>query len=239
MMEAYFDESGIHSHAKVCIVAGFYSDQGAWREFEDSWNAILADYPELADEGFHAKRFWGRFERKRVGNYEGWDDERADLFLERLVSCIVGHQIFPIGYGVIVAEFMRRDLHSRQWLTGARFSKTTGKAKTSGCPNKAYYLPFQFCVLKAAQKSNATLEDKIHISVGLDRTFHGYASSLYKFLLVDERLPESLRGRLGTLQNPLAKDTPGLQAADLIAKVMYDASLAALANPTNYAPQLC
>lgn len=236
MMEGYFDESGIHAKARVCLVAGFYGDQDAWRGFEDRWKSIMADYPELGDEGFHAKRFYGRKTGNRVGKYANWSNEKADKFLDRIVSCIVSCRIYPIGYGLIVEDFLALPLMDRQWLTGARFSKTTGEAKTSGCPNKPYYLPFNFCVLKSAEKSTATSIDKINIFVGLDRTFHGYASSLYKYLLVDDRLSEKLRSCLGTLANPLAKDTPGLQAADLLAYVMYDASLVALTNPPKYQP---
>lgn len=236
VMEAYFDESGIHDRAKVCVVAGFYGDQSSWREFENGWNAILSDYPALSGEGFHAKRFYGRKNGRRVGPYSRWSDDEAGQFLERLLSCVVSNHIFPIGYAVIVADFLALPLFSRQWFTGAKFSKV-GRAKTSGCPNKPYYVPFQFCVLKAAQRAAAIAEDKLHISVGLDRNFHDYAAALYEYLLVDERVPESLRDRLGTLRNPPAKDTPGIQAADLIAYVMYGSSLAALENPDYHPPE--
>jgi len=75
----------------------------------------------------------------------------------------------------------------------------------------------------------------MHFFVGIDRKFHEYASDLYNYILIDERLPESLRGQLGTLSNPLSKDTPGIQAADLLAYRMYRASLDALSKP-NYEP---
>jgi hypothetical protein len=78
MMEAYFDESGIHDGAKVCVVAGFYGTQPAWRVFENQWKKILSDYPELDGEGFHAKRFFARNEnQERVGRYIGWADEKV------------------------------------------------------------------------------------------------------------------------------------------------------------------
>ncbi|MGC2472864.1 MAG: DUF3800 domain-containing protein [Candidatus Sulfotelmatobacter sp.] len=228
-MEAYFDESGIHDRARVCVVAGFYGNQEAWRNFESGWNDILSKHPELDGEGFHAKRFYARKDGKRVGRYKDWSDAKAREFLERLATHIVSStKIFPIAYAVIVDDFMNMPLRSRQWLTGAKFAKHNGKPTTSGCPNKPYYMPFTFCVLKAAQKSAFISSEKLHVFVGLDRTFHGYASNLYRFLTIDERLPMPLRAKLGTLANPLAKDTPGLQAADLLAYTMYDASLIAL-----------
>jgi len=232
MMEAYFDESGIHEQAKVCVVAGYYGTQTAWRKFENQWKKILLDYPEIGGEGFHAKRFFGRNERKeRLDGYAGWSDEKANKLLERLVQCTIRNRVFPIGYALIVEDFLALPLESRQWFTGAKFSKPLGKLESYGCPDKPYYLPFQFCALKAAQLSNA---EKLHYFVGIDRTFHGYAAELYKFLMVDERIEPALRNRLGgTILNPLAKDTPGLQAADLLANRIYRAALKKLADPNS------
>ena len=64
-MEAYFDESGIHDGAKVCVVAGYYGTEMAWKKFEGQWNKILLDYPELNGEAFHAKRFFARDENQK------------------------------------------------------------------------------------------------------------------------------------------------------------------------------
>lgn len=231
MMECYFDESGIHDGAKVCVVAGYYGTQIAWRKFEDQWKKVLRDYPEITD-GFHAKRFFAKNENKeRLDGYAGWSDDKANKFLERLVQCTLRNRIFPIGYAVMVADFLGLPLETRQWFTGARFSKLDGSAETNGCPNKPYYLPFQFCALKAAQLSNA---EKLHYFVGIDRTFHGYAAELYNFLMIDERMEPEMRNRLGgTLLNPPAKETPGLQAADLLANRMYRAALKKLADPNS------
>jgi hypothetical protein len=140
--------------------------------------------------------------------------------------------------GVIVKDFLGLSIHNRQWLTGARFSKIDGSAETEGCPDKAYYVPFHFCILKSATISNANPTDKIHFFVGTDRTLHSYASALFDYLLIDDRLDESLRNRLGTIVNPRAKDTPGLQASDLLVYRMYRASKDRLATPESDPPQL-
>jgi len=68
MIEGYFDESGIHDGAPVCLVGGFYGTQAAWRRFETQWNHILSHYPELVGIG-HAKAFFARDKGKRVGEY--------------------------------------------------------------------------------------------------------------------------------------------------------------------------
>lgn len=231
-IEAYFDESGIHKQAPVCVVAGFYGTGIAWRKFEKRWNTILLDHG-LLETGFHSKEFFGRKDKKRIGQYEGWSDQKARNLLERLVQIILSSRVFPIGYASIVADFNALPLVSRQWLTGAKFRKTNGEYISGGCPSKCYYLPFQFAALKSATLSNANATDKIDFFVGLDRTFHEYASELYQFLLADGRLPEPLRSLLGEISYPLSRDTPGVQAADLLAYRIYRGAKEKLAEPNS------
>jgi hypothetical protein len=220
MIEAYLDESGIHDGAKVCVVGGYYGSQAAWRKFEKEWNKIIASYPELQNRGFHAKEFFRRENGKRVGVYADWDDDKARKFLDRLVQAIMRNRIFPIGYAIVVQDFLDLPLPDRKWLTGAKFT-LGGKCVTSGCPRKSYYVPFQFCVLDSARMSGATQIDKIHFFAGLDRSFHEYASSLYNYLFNDVRLQASIQDLLGGIHYPLAKDTPGIQGADLLVYRLY------------------
>lgn len=237
MLEAYFDESGIHADAKVCVVAGFYSRQAPWRRFERQWNAVLSKHPELKDKGFHAKVFFARANGKRVGPYRDWSDAKAQQFLNHLLKCINDNWIFPVGFGVVVPDFLGLPLTIRQWLTGAKFLPS-GEYVNSGCPQKSYYVPFQFCVMGAGKMSSASQDDKIHFFAGLDRTFSGYASEMLRNSLNDSRLPEALRSRLGSISFPLSKDTPGIQAADLLAYRMYRHSLDLLKDPETPTPAL-
>lgn len=231
VIEAYFDESGIHENAEVCVVAGYYGTQKAWRGFEKQWDKILSDYPELK-QGFHAKKFFRRDNRKRVGEYADWDDIKARRFLDRLVQCIIGNRIFPISFAIIVGDFRKLPLMERKWLTGARFT-INGKPISSGCPNRSYYVPFDFCVLDSARMSGANVTEKIDFFVGLDRSFSGYANTLYSFVLSDARLPASVRNLLGRISYPLASSTPGLQAADLLAYRLYRFALDKVAAKQN------
>jgi hypothetical protein len=228
MIEAYFDESGIHDKAKVCVVAGYYGSQAAWWKFEKQWQAIISGYPELYNYGFHAKVFFGRTDtRERLGPYKGWSDDKAGKFLDRLMQAIIRNRIFPISYGIVTNDFLVLPLKTRQWLTGAKFD-AQGNASSSGCPNKGYYLPFSFCVLDSSRMSGANKVEKIHFFAGLDRTFYEYANSLYRFILEDSRLPTSIKSLLGQISYPLAKDTPGLQAADLLSNRLYRFALSQL-----------
>jgi|SRR5579859_1628428 len=220
MIEAYFDESGIHDQAKVCVVGGYYGSQAAWRTFERQWKRIIADYPEIQNRGFHAKEFFDRVKGKRTGDYKEWDNDKGRQFLDRLVQAIMRNRIFPISYAIVIEDFRSLSLETRQWLTGAKF-RPDGKCVSSGCPNKSYYLPFSFCVLDSARMSGANPIDKVHFFAGLDRSFHEYASTLYRFILIDSRLQASVKELLGQISYPLAKDTPGLQAADLLVYRLY------------------
>jgi hypothetical protein len=219
MFEAYFDESGIHQGAEICVVGGFYGTHAAWRRFENQWNKIIDDYPELAGEGFHAKVFFDRASGKRVGPYKTWDDAKATKFLDRLVQTIMRNRIFPIGYAIVVQHFSDLPQKTREWFTGAKFT-INGKRISSGSPKRSYYVPFQFSVLEAAKASGT--KEKIHFFVGLDRSFSEYADGLYKYLLEDSaRIPDLYRSVLGSINFPLAKETPGLQAADLLSYRLY------------------
>jgi hypothetical protein len=66
--------------------------------------------------------------------------------------------------------------------------------------------------------------EKVHFFVGLDKNFYGYATDMYHRTFNDPRV--RLRELLGTIAAPLSKDTPELQAADLLAHCLYSDYLA-------------
>jgi len=219
--EAYFDESGIHDGAKLCAVGGYYGTEEAWRKFEKQWRAILKDNG-LLEIGFHAKDFYRRKDGKRVPPYADWANEKAAKFENRLIQAIMRSRIVPFGHGVVVAEWNNLPYDMRKFLSGAHRRK--GKFLSSGAPAKSYYLPFQLCVSEAVCSSGA--QDKVHLFAGLDRTFSDYAGILYRQLFNDPRLSQTTKDKMGTLAFPLAKDTPPLQAADLLVYQLYQFGLA-------------
>ena len=107
MLEVYFDESGIEKSAPLCIVAGYCAGQLDWRKCETRWRRAL---DKEGIETFHSKEFWGRYKGNRVKPYEGWTDERANKFLERLVCAIEQYGLMPIAHGIVVADWNRFDL---------------------------------------------------------------------------------------------------------------------------------
>jgi len=217
MMHAYLDESGIHDGAALCVIAGFFGGPGQWRKFEPLWKRALADFDV---ECFHSEEFRAKDTKgNRIGPYVGWTAERDQAFLDRLVSAVVRYKIHPIASGIIVTDFRAYSLDERRYLTGAEIRR--GKFRTSGCPSKPYFLPFQSCLQRICD--HAGVSAKAHFFFGSDRTFSEYALSLFKHLQKIAK-PE-LRIKLGTIAFPLAKDTPALQAADLLSYTMYQEGL--------------
>jgi hypothetical protein len=209
------DESGIHEGAKICTVAGYYGTQAAWGKVEREWRKVLADH-NLEPCGFHAKEFWARTpDGQRVPPYDGWDDAKAEKYIDRLVQVIQRNRIFPFGHGVVVAHWNAFPLEDRKAMTGASFKN--GRFTSSGSPRKSYYLPFLLCVLDSLRNSGTT--EKVHFFAGLDRTFSNYARVLYNDVSANQLLPR--RDLLGTLAFPLSKDTPPLQVADLLVYQLY------------------
>jgi hypothetical protein len=219
-IQSYMNESGIHHGAKLCVVAGYYGTKAAWEIFERQWRSVLRNH-HIEQVGFHAKRFWKRTKTgERVPPYTGWNDETANRFLERLVQTVLRNRIFPFGYGVVEEDWMRLPLNARRILTGATYRR--GRFSSSGSPNRSYYLPFIFSLSASLARSGAAeVAEKVHFFVGLDRTLSGYARDLYRRALEDPRVREPFRNLFGTLSFPLSKDTPQLQAADLLAHRLY------------------
>jgi uncharacterized protein DUF3800 len=224
--ESYMDESGIHEGAKICTVAGYYGTELAWKRFEKEWHRVLKGHG-LEDIGFHAKDFWRKENGKRVvPPYDQWDDVRANRFIERLLQAILRNRIFPFGHGVVTAHWESFSLEARKLLTGARHHN--GKFVTSGSPDRSYYLAFMFCVLDSVRHSGTRL--KVNFFAGLDKSFSDYASILYKQVCDDPNL--SIHHLLGTIAFPLSKDTPQLQAADLLVYRLYRHNMARFKGPT-------
>ena len=231
VIESYLDESGIHGDAKICVVAGYYGTHAAWRKFEGEWRVILRKYG-LESHGFHAKEFWGHKNGKRVPPYDGWTDEKASSFIDSLVQTITRNRIFPVGNAIIVGEWNALSLDQRRSLSGAEFKN--GRFVSSGSPNKPYYIPFLFCVYNSVNHSGTT--EKVHFFAGLDKDFSKYAVVLYQGILKDERI--LVRDLLGNIDFPLSKDTPPLQAADLLAYQLYQHNLVRFHRSTTKSPIL-
>jgi hypothetical protein len=216
MLEAYLDESGIHDGALICVISGYFADQGTWRKFEEAWRSMLHDFNVPLKE-FHFKDLYphrrGWFQKHWTGDHLALREAAADI--------VASHpEISPISVGVIVNDFKYFSDSERRYFTGGTL-RETGIVKGAASPNKPYFLPFQLCLIRVCEY--APVDSKAHFFFGIDRLFRGYASELFAQIANSPRRGEGYewKDRLGMPGYPKAKETPQLQAADMLANLTY------------------
>jgi Protein of unknown function (DUF3800) len=221
MLEGYFDESGIHDGADVCVVAGYFADQDRWKKFEPQWRAAndREDIPE-----FHAKEFFGPHP---PGNrYHGWTDGRCRHYLNRLLRVINDCSLSPVGSAVVIADWKALRIEQRRYFTGGEWHPTKLKFLSSGCPSKPYYVPFQECISRVAK--HCQKEEIAHFSFDLNNQFSGYAKNLYALM---KGYPLPYKDHLGVLSLPTSIEAVQLQAADLLCFLFKEHIPKRLRNP--------
>jgi hypothetical protein len=139
---------------------------------------------------------------------------------QRSLSAIAKSEIYPVSSGILVDDFFSFTEDQRKFFTGATIMPNW-KIKNSGSPNKPYFIPFQRIL------ENVTSYTKpgrtANFSFGLDRPMEKYAKPFFKQIKDSpwRGIGWSTRDRLGEPSFPLAKETPQLQAADLLSFLTY------------------
>jgi hypothetical protein len=211
VIDAYLDESGIHEGAGVCVVGGYWSSRTRWRQLDTDWRKALAKFTVPLDR-FHAKDLFPRGE----GVFAKWSQADCESLLRALADAIVDSQVSPITSGIVVKDFHSFSENQRRFMTGATIKK--GKRVSTGCPDKPYFVVFQHCIRRIA--CYAPGGGKAHFFFGLDRPFGGYATSLLEEIKKNP-FQINCKERLGDPFYPRAKETPNLQAADLLVHLTY------------------
>jgi hypothetical protein len=203
--DVYLDESGIHGGAPVCIIAGYFGRVHHWKPLEKQWRATLKRH-NFPMEEFHAKELVGRAEYEEM--------------LMALASVIANCRVHPVTDGIVVSDFFSFSLNQRKYLTGATFCGGP-KVVKGGNPERPYFVPFQLVLQKVTDYTPPL--GKAHFTFGIDRTFYGYASSMFAKIKNTQARPTEWQSktRLGNALSALAKETPELQAADLLSYLTY------------------
>ncbi|SRR5579871_3997936 len=222
MIQAYLDETGIHEGAGVCAIGGYFGGPGQWKKQGSEWCVILKRY---GVEEFHAKQFWAfNDEGERVGPYRGWNNNKADAFLNELVSTIESNsKLHPVCSVVVMQSWNKLSQNQRRFLTGGKLVR--GKFKSSGCPSKPYFLPFQACVMNAA--AHAPIGGKAHYFFDLNKQFKGYALDCFALL---KSYDLKVKDRIGDIDFKTGLEAVQLQAADLYCYQLYQYALRKVAN---------
>jgi hypothetical protein len=97
MLSAYFDESGTHQDSPVCVVAGLVASPKQWMRFTPAWQKILDDFdiPE-----FHMKHF-----AHSVGPFRGWDQDRRDKLMRRLIPLIQRVASYRVWTAIVMEDY--------------------------------------------------------------------------------------------------------------------------------------
>ncbi len=218
MIDAYLDESGIHDGAAICVIAGYFAGRGWWRRFEKRWRKTLDSF------GFPMEKFHAKDLLKEGNRY----------YNPELVRALVGtteefsQKIHPVSIGIIVEDFQSFSADDRKFMTGATLMLKNQELKGTGSPNKAYYVAFQHCLKRVA--GYAPRGGKAHFFFGLDRAHAGYAVDLFQKAKNDPDC--SFQKQLGQITFPLARETPQLQAADLLVHLTYLYAVRMIENQT-------
>jgi hypothetical protein len=210
VIEGYIDESGIEDGANVCVMCGLFGGKGQWKKFERDWGKALSDSDVPLDK-FHALDLVGRNGKRRRFFYN-WTDDQYDTLMRRLCKAVTSYKIYPVTHAIVIPDFNSFPEIQRRFFTGAEIRN--GRLVSSGSPNRPYFVPFQKCIKRIA--SYAPVGGRAHFFFGLDRPFAKYAGSYYKNLQTSKTLVVEFRERLGQISFPLARETPELQAADLL-----------------------
>ena len=214
MIEAYFDESGIHDKAAICVIAGYWGLASQWKWMGRKWRAILNEF-QFPLKDFHATDLINA--------------KRHQSMLQRLADDAIGKSaIYPVSASIIVDDFNSFSEKQRRWFTGATLN-TAGKLITSGAPTKPYFVPFQLCIRNITEQVKPGR--KAHFFFGTDRPMSKYARVLFRQIKTDRAYSSGwpTKSRLGDPAFPAAKDTPQLQAADLLVHLTYRHELERLA----------
>lgn len=181
------------------------------KKLQRGWHSVLDDFDfPMAD--FHAKDLLKQ-------------DKFRPLLIALAKEIAKQQKAHPVSYGIIVDDFNSFTLEERRFMTGATFSPKTGELLSTGCPSKPYFVPFQNIVKLVCDY--APVGGKAHFNFGLDRKFSEYARELFEQISTQSQLqprPWSTWNsvdRLGSPHFPLAKETPELQAADLLVHLTY------------------
>lgn len=216
-MEAYMDESGIHSGAPRCLIAGCSGGIQKIRSFEKRWLEILLEFEIPVAVGFHAKTFFGVDKYgKRSGIYRTWSHQKSYDFMDAMIGAIGDNALNPVGAAITVGVFKDLPLNFRRWITGGIYDVERSKWKTSGAPSKPYFFAFHHALISGCR--NAKSGVVVDFLFDRQEEFSGLALNMWNDL---KKQPTKIATHLGGIGFYSRFERVSLQAADLIAYCGY------------------
>ncbi len=93
VLDAYFDESGVHSGSRCVSVAGYVSTPDRWKQFDIEWRIAISEW---GLEFFHMTDFCVSDAKP----YSSWSQEEKMERWLRLVRIINRHAMFSVAWSV-------------------------------------------------------------------------------------------------------------------------------------------
>jgi len=214
VLQAYFDESGIHSDSPICVIAGFSGSTRHWQRFEALYRKEVGPDEEMP--GMHAKDFFSNWHRQ-VELYKGWSGKRNLRLLNGLVQAIQKGRLTPVGAAIDTRAFLAYSSEQRCHLTGGQLVR--GKWRISGSPFEPYYVPFQWAIIEGLRRVK-TPGWSMNFVFDQQRSLAPFALTWYNHI---RESPENRQWceRMGSLDFTSREKATPLQAADLLSYCWY------------------
>jgi hypothetical protein len=101
LLKTFMDESGIHESAPVVAVAGYISRPKHWRAWTKDWNKAKKPIKVFhSTDCAHCR-----------GEFDGWDKQRRDAFVAKLLPVLPGHELAGIVIGIDMHVFQKELQH--------------------------------------------------------------------------------------------------------------------------------
>jgi len=207
-LTAYVDESGhsVDPRARFVGLGGLVAPVSRWEKFTDQWGAALDEF--IGGQEFHMKEF---ILIPGIGPYVGWDENRRQKFMGRLIAAIIESEAAPVA--AIVSLDARDALHpTHQEFFGdpyfTAFQQVTRGLSLAALPREVPFEPETVSMVYAYQKDFGA------INSGSDAPQNqGRAESLWHAMK-----EKTIFGQwMGAYSSDTPKNMLPLQAADLFA----------------------
>jgi hypothetical protein len=188
MLEAYFDESESEGK-KVFVLAGWAAPAETWREFEVAWKATL--------DAFGLRCFHSVDSAHRKREFAGWATERQRNLMNALVGALESRPMLGLSLRINLEDYDRlTKVHGPRW-------------------HRPYFLALWHCTVCVAEIARHFGEPDTTFVFAHQPEWSGRVPGHYGRMKDLNELYGT--GSYGALRIDMPAQTPGLQAADLLA----------------------
>lgn len=191
---AYFDESGVHQGASVCVVAGFLADDQLWTELSSQWKTALDGFELTSFHAVDCEQGQGEFLGKRTEP------------IRKFIHIEFARLIAKLQPTIVASAFVIED-----------WNNTAPEELQKRFPS-AYMFCFEFCMQKLSNWSKAIAgRGKVNVVFAEQNQYESKALEMFGHY---ERNSHFGPG-LGTARFQPMRNCPALQAADLLCYETY------------------